>query len=106
MGVTELADTLGMSKSIVHKHLRTLKERGYVIANGDKYGLGLRFFQLGGRTRKKMNLCQVAKEKIDKLAVETNSVTNFAVKEGGGVSTCLGTGKPNNQPRILLRGDV
>lgn len=82
-GVTELATELGMNKSIVHNHLRTLEERGYVVTDGDQYRLGLRFFQIGGKTRKEKKLFQIAKDEVDQTATETQMATNLAVEENG-----------------------
>lgn len=82
-GVTELAEELGMNKSIVHNHLRTLVEREYVIVSDEEYSLGLRFFQLGGKTRKDQKIYQIAKNEIDKTASEIQASVNLAVEENG-----------------------
>jgi len=42
-GVSELAESLSISKSTVHNHLQTLRELGYVVQDGDEYRLGLQF---------------------------------------------------------------
>lgn len=82
-GVTELAEELGMNKSIVHNHLRTLEERGYVIVSDEEYSLGLRFFQIGGKIRKDWKLYKRAKSEIDKTASEIQASVNLAVEENG-----------------------
>ncbi|WP_436934736.1 IclR family transcriptional regulator [Halovenus marina] len=82
-GVTELAEELGMNKSIVHNHLRTLEERGFVIVEDEQYSLGLRFFQLGGKERRDRKIYQIAKNEIDKTASEIEASVNLAVEENG-----------------------
>lgn len=82
-GVTELAEALGMNKSIVHNHLRTLEEREYVVVSDGEYSLGLRFFQIGGKIRKDRKLYQRAKSEIDKTASDVQASANLAVEENG-----------------------
>lgn len=82
-GVTELADRLGMGKSTVHNHLSTLEEYEYVTRSGDEYELGLRFLELGGHTRNRMKLFQMAKPEIENLAAETGELANVATEEFG-----------------------
>lgn len=54
MGVSELADKLDMSKSIVHNHLSTLEERGYVLSDDGTYGLSFKFLEIGGHQRQRL----------------------------------------------------
>ncbi|GAA0301793.1 IclR family transcriptional regulator [Halarchaeum salinum] len=82
-GVTELADELDMGKSAVHNHLATLREHGYVLQRGDEYRLGLKFLEVGGYTRKSMELYQVAEPEVDSLADETDELANLLVEERG-----------------------
>lgn len=46
-GMTDLAEHLDLSKSAVYKHLYTLKERQYVVKDGNDYRLSLQFLTLG-----------------------------------------------------------
>ncbi|MFB6155772.1 MAG: IclR family transcriptional regulator [Haloferacaceae archaeon] len=81
--VTRLAERLGMSKSTVHNHLKTLEENGYVVKDGDAYRLGLKFLDLGGHTRSKMKLYRIAKPKVKQMAVDTGEVANLLTEENG-----------------------
>ncbi len=81
--VTELADALDMGKSTVHNHLTTLREHGYVEQVGEEYRLGLKFLEVGGNTRKSMEIYQVAEPEIKLLAEETGELANLLVEEQG-----------------------
>jgi DNA-binding IclR family transcriptional regulator len=65
--ITEIAKTLGVSKSTVHNHLRTLNDLGYVVKDGRTYRLGLQFLDLGDAARDHHDLYEVAKQEIDAL---------------------------------------
>ena len=82
-GVTELARELDMGKSAVHNHLTTLRKHGYVTKEGDEYRLGLRFLEIGGHTRKSMELFKVAKPEVEALADETGELANLLTEEQG-----------------------
>ncbi|WP_408960700.1 IclR family transcriptional regulator [Natrinema sp. 74] len=82
-GVTDIATQLDLAPSAVHKHLSTLQEHRYVIKDGSKYRLGLRFFELGGYTRHQMELYNTAKPELKSLAEETGEKTNLLVEEHG-----------------------
>lgn len=82
-GVTELADEVAMGKSAVHNHLSTLEEYEYVNQEDGDYSLGLRFLEIGGYTRKEMDLFGKAKPEADELAEETGELVNVAVEEHG-----------------------
>lgn len=82
-GVTELANRLGMSKSVVHNHLNTLREEGYIIKSNDEYALSLKFLELGGYTRKQMEIYTAAREPMAQLAEETGELINLMTESGG-----------------------
>ena len=82
-GITELADTLDMSKGTVHNHLSTLQEHEYVINKDSTYRIGLRFLELGEYARQQTRLLNVAKSEIDELAEETGEIANLMVEEHG-----------------------
>lgn len=80
-GVTELAERLDTSKSVVHNHLSTLEEHDYVVKTEEGYSLGLRFLEMGGYRRNKMMLYRMGKPEVDALAEETGELVNIAVEE-------------------------
>jgi DNA-binding IclR family transcriptional regulator len=82
-GVTEIADSLGVSKSNVHSHLRTLLEHRFVVKDGDTYRLGLRFLNFGGFARQRQGLYSIIKPEVDELAQETGETAQVMTEEHG-----------------------
>jgi DNA-binding IclR family transcriptional regulator len=82
-GVTELSNTLDLPKSTVYSHLRTLREHEYVIKEGDRYCLSLRFLDFGEHTRDRMRIYEVARPEVDSLAEDTGELANLLVEENG-----------------------
>jgi DNA-binding IclR family transcriptional regulator len=85
-GVTQLADRLDLSKSVVHNHLSTLRDRGYVVKRSSGYAASLRPLSLGARAREHLRTCRVAKPKVDNLAAASGETTMlFVLEESAGV---------------------
>ena len=82
-GVSELAESLSISKSTVHNHLQTLRELGYVVQDGDEYRLGLQFLGLGDRARQRHDLYHVVKPETDSLVEAVGERAQVMVEEGG-----------------------
>jgi DNA-binding IclR family transcriptional regulator len=61
----------------------TLCEEGYVTKTGDEYRIGLKFLEIGGYTRKSMELYQVAEPEVKALAEETGELANLLIEEQG-----------------------
>jgi DNA-binding IclR family transcriptional regulator len=80
-GITELADDIGLSKSTVHKHLKTLESNGYVVNSNGNYRLAFRFLTLGGVVRNNSQLCAVSYEPVREFAEKTDMMTTFAMCE-------------------------
>jgi len=81
-GVTELADTLDVSKSAVHNHLSTLCALGYVKNTGGTYELTHRFLRIGSGTRERNPVYRAAQSEIRMLARNTGAVASLVVPEG------------------------
>ncbi|ADD05817.1 IclR family transcription regulator [Natrialba magadii ATCC 43099] len=82
-GVTELADATGLSKSSVHKHLRSLLKHDFVVTDGDEYRLGLRYLDLGAHVRAQIPGSSEIKRKLRELAEQAGESAQFAVEERG-----------------------
>lgn len=82
-GVSQLAADLDMPKSTVHVHLKTIEEEGYLIKDDGEYRTSLRFLEVGGETRQRLDAFQVARSAVDELALETGEAAHFGVEEGG-----------------------
>jgi DNA-binding IclR family transcriptional regulator len=81
--LTELAQELELAKSTVHRHLRTLENRGYLVKDGDEYLVGIRFFDLGIHARNRLPGYSIASEKTREIAEETGELSVFMVEEHG-----------------------
>lgn len=104
--IAELAADLDLPKSTVHSHLATLRERGYIVKNGNVYYTGLLFLNLGTKARKRHSFFSKVKPKMERLAQETNERTQLMIEEHGrgiyvyrahgshGVQTASRIGKP------------
>lgn len=94
MGVSELAESVGRSKSTVHAHLASLSNRGYVVNTDGRYRLGLRFFDLGIRVRNNIDLYDVASPKLTDMAAQAEENARCVVEENGlGTFIAGATGK-------------
>lgn len=83
-GVTQLAKSLGMTKSIVFRLLQTLEDRGFVSRDADRltYSLGYRIGVLGERVGKEGGLLVAARPVMDALRDRTSENVNLVVREG------------------------
>ena len=81
--VSELADELGLAKSTVHRHLKTLESRGLLVEEGDAYRLSAWFLDYGIHVRNRHPLYDVARPKVDELAAETDEKVWCVVEEHG-----------------------
>lgn len=82
-GVAELADHMGIPTSTAHVYLKTLEEVGYVVNEGGRYDLGLRFLDVAGYVRHRNVVYQAARNEVDELARSTGEVATLGCEEGG-----------------------
>lgn len=85
MGVTELADQVGLHKATVHRILRTLEEGGFIQQNGDngKYHLGWQLIPLGTLALEHFDLRRLASDLMEKLLEEHQETVDMAIHESG-----------------------
>lgn len=83
-GVTALANSVGMTKTIVFRILQTLEDRGYVYRDPDRavYSLGYRLGILGERVGRDGSLLFAARPVMDSLLERTSENVNLVVREG------------------------
>lgn len=83
LGVTELAERTGNTKSLVFRLLYTLEARGYVVrdASGHGYGLGYRTLFLADQTRRQSRLIDAATPVLGDLAAELRENALLLVRE-------------------------
>ena len=81
VGVTAIANVLGVSKSRVHRHLRTLAEQNYVVqaADSDRYRIGMRLVALGRTVAENFDLAQIARPAMRALRDDLGFSVAFTV---------------------------
>ncbi|HTD08987.1 MAG TPA: IclR family transcriptional regulator [Solirubrobacteraceae bacterium] len=83
MGIADIADELGMSRSTTHRYMITLVELGYLEQGGSrKYRLGLRVTDLGMSVLNSMSLREYARPDLEELRQETRFTVNLAILDG------------------------
>lgn len=84
IGVLELARTLRLSPTIVHRLLVTLAEAGFVTQNKNsaKYRIGHTAFEVGSVFLQYRKFEQVAQPLLQSLAAETGSTVLLGIIEG------------------------
>lgn len=87
LGVTELAERLGLPKNNVFRLLATLETRGYVAQNrkGGCYRLGLKTFELGNVFLHHLGIQRHARPVLDNLVGKCNETAYLAVADGSDV---------------------
>src|SRR5918911_2515187 len=106
LGVTELADRLGVAKPTVHALLRTLETEGLVVQDRDssKYQLGPELVQLGNAYLDTQELRTRSLTWADQLANRTNEAVWVAVLTGDHVLVVHHAFRPEGAVQILEVG--
>jgi DNA-binding IclR family transcriptional regulator len=81
--VTEIANELDLPNSTVHSHLSTLEQNNFLVKNGERYELSLRFLELGEIARNETELYEVARPEVDELAEETGEIASLMIEQNG-----------------------
>ncbi|RLM54054.1 IclR family transcriptional regulator [Halobellus sp. Atlit-31R] len=82
-GVTELADHLDLSKSVVYNYLSTLRAEKFVVKEGDTYRLSLQFLLVGEYVRYQNTLYRIGKSELKELAQKTGEFAHLATEQHG-----------------------
>ncbi|MFC7027399.1 IclR family transcriptional regulator [Halomicroarcula sp. GCM10025324] len=102
MGVTALADSLGVSKSVVHNHLSTLRARNYVSKHGAKYAPSLCTLYPGAKTLQGLPVYTAAKRHLDNLASASGeTAVLFVLEESVGVPAYIAEALGGWSPRYV-----
>lgn len=80
-GVSELSEHLQVYKSVVHRALVTLENRGFVKQNPEnqKYSLGIKLFELGMIVASQINIRSLAKPIMEELCETTNETVMLMI---------------------------
>jgi IclR family transcriptional regulator, KDG regulon repressor len=79
-GISELSVRLAMPKATVYRFLQTMKTLGYVRQEPDseRYGLGVRMFELGAKALQYPDLVELAKPHLQHLSDVTGETVHLA----------------------------
>lgn len=99
VGVTELARELDMSKGIVHNHLSTLRELGYVTKGPDGYRLSPEFHRISQQRRATSSLYQYSRSAVDRLSSQFET-TAFLVEQHDDRAIVVHTARVLPSPKI------
>ena len=100
-GVTELARTLDVSKSNIHKHLTTLTHHGFIRKVDSRYRLGPRFVEFGSEVQRQSMLVNQAVDCLQRLADTTDNGAVLTTPQKV-MGTYVYTATPRDKP---LRSD-
>jgi IclR family pca regulon transcriptional regulator len=83
MGISDIADPLGMSRSTTHRYVITLAALGLLVQGpGRMYKLSLRVTDLGMSTLNSTSLREHARPYLEELRQRTTYTANLAVLDG------------------------
>lgn len=85
LGLTQIAQGLGVSKSTAHALLQTLKQHGFVtrIEPGPRFLLGMSLMRLGEIVHQRMPLTEAAQPFLQSLAQRTGCTARLVVPDHG-----------------------
>jgi DNA-binding IclR family transcriptional regulator len=107
-GISEMADYLGYSRSVIHRILTTLERERFVTRTpSHRYRLGNRALELGQTSRVANRLVWEAEPRLDVLANDVQGVVHLAIMEGREVvelarSMSRRVLTPSAQPRFRM----
>jgi len=81
--LTDIATELDIAKSTVHDHLSMLRQYDFVKRADRGYELGLRFLDYGLETRRREEIFEFGKSKVEELAERTGETVWCIVEEHG-----------------------
>jgi DNA-binding IclR family transcriptional regulator len=84
LGVTELAESLGMSKAAVHRVLASFRSRGLVVLDEEsrRYSLGLTAMRLGLAYLDRIDVRRLAAPALSALSRETGETVTLSIRTG------------------------
>jgi DNA-binding IclR family transcriptional regulator len=84
LGVTEIAQSLGLSKAVVHRILASFRAKGFVEVDEDsrRYTLGPKVLFLGLTYLDRVDVRSIAREAMAELSAATNETATLSVRSG------------------------
>ncbi|WP_342513625.1 IclR family transcriptional regulator [Sporosarcina sp. FSL K6-1522] len=83
-GLRELARTMDMNHTVLHRILKTYEKKGYLIQNevSKNYELGLKFLEFSSVIKQKMKLSEFVVPVMKELAESVNETVFLTLKDG------------------------
>lgn len=84
LGVTEIAQALGLSKAVVHRILASFRAKGFVELDESsrRYSLGPKILTLGLTYLDRVDVVSVAREVMERLCALTNETATLSLRSG------------------------
>ncbi len=84
LGVTEIANEIGLSKAVVHRILTSLRERDLLATDPEtrRYALGPSVLQIATAYREQLDIRELALEEMRQLSAATNETSTLSVRHG------------------------
>lgn len=84
LGVTEIAQELGLSKAVVHRILASFRSKGFIELDETtrRYSIGPKVLFLGLTYLERMDLHRVAREAMASLAAQTRETVTLSIRSG------------------------
>lgn len=80
---SQLTDQLDLSNSSIHNYLSTLEHEGYVVNEGGRYRLGLRFLTHGIAAKNTLGIQNIVREALQSIATEFSYPAWWVAEEFG-----------------------
>jgi DNA-binding IclR family transcriptional regulator len=84
LGVTEIANSLGLSKAVVHRILASLKEDGFIAVDQEtrRYSLGPAALALGLAYLDNLDVRSLARPSLERLCELTDETATLSIRHG------------------------
>lgn len=85
LGVTEIAQALGLSKAVVYRILSSFRAKGFVELDeaSRRYSLGPRALHLGLAYLNRIDVPRIARPELERLSRETDETATLSLRTGG-----------------------
>jgi IclR family KDG regulon transcriptional repressor len=80
--IAQIGQRVDIPRSTLHELVYTLRERGYLEAEGDGFRLGLRLFELGSRYRARLDLAAAGQEEARGIVDACSETSQVAMLDG------------------------
>jgi DNA-binding IclR family transcriptional regulator len=103
VGLTTVANYLGLNKATAYRLLSTLETRGYIERSpyNRRYRLGVRMFELGSYYKDQINVRRMALPYLSSLVDETQEAAFLCIREGD-EALCVERMEPQHEVKIFM----